>query len=383
MTGLDTASPTPAAFVRRLHYLEGIRGITASYVLLFHVVQGFLDRPTSTLAKVIFRLTAFGHEAVAIFIVVSGFCLTLSAAKASSPSAEPVLNLGLGRFAKRRARRILPPYFASCFVSLALIALFPLLRSTQTGTIWDNSSPAFSVGSLASHALLFHHWFPHWKFTINGPLWSVAAEWQIYFLFALLLFPIRKRWGPWAVLALSFVIGYAPLWIAPSFAASAITWYVPLFTLGMCACLGTLKGATPERAWLSRLSLGIWASVLAAIVGVFGIIFAQVWFRSAPLSDLAVGLASASVLSALAHQTANSRRSWLMVLLESRPLVALGDMSYSLYLTHLPVVALVALSFRGRLGVGSGEPIAITVLSLLASLAFGAAFYWSVEKRFL
>jgi peptidoglycan/LPS O-acetylase OafA/YrhL len=362
----------------RLEFLEGIRGLTALYVVLFHISHGFLPKPESFLGKVLFRIAAFGHEAVAIFIVLSGFCLTLSLA--NSRSSKP-FDVDAGRFFLRRAQRILPPYYAALGLSWLAIATLPVLASSRTGTIWDDSHPAFSSAAVVSHLLLLNNWSPELKFTVNGPLWSVATEWQIYFLFPTLLVPIRRRFGPIALLIASAIVGYGAWLLFPRAGSAAVTWYVLLFALGVCACLGTRVPGSTEYTWLSKWPLPLIACALVAGVGLFGLGLAQVWFRFQPLSDLLTGLGAASAIAALASTSEHGRRSLALRVLEHPLLVGLGRMSYSLYLTHLPIVAVVALGFRNSLGERAGMLTVVTSLAL--SLLFAFAFFQLIERPIL
>ena len=61
----------------------------------------------------------YGHLAVDVFIVLSGFCLMLPVARSGGALAD-----GARGFFVRRARRILPPYFAAFTISVALTAGF-------------------------------------------------------------------------------------------------------------------------------------------------------------------------------------------------------------------------------------------------------------------
>src|SRR4051812_41118914 len=104
---------------------------------MFHVVLGFA-RDQHGAWRVLRRAFGFGHEAVAIFIVLSGYCLMLPVAR----RGESQLKGGFGSYLGRRAFRILPPYFAALGLSLLLIASSATLRRAS-GTIWDDSLPAF------------------------------------------------------------------------------------------------------------------------------------------------------------------------------------------------------------------------------------------------
>ncbi|HEV8551621.1 MAG TPA: acyltransferase family protein, partial [Polyangiaceae bacterium] len=61
----------------RLAYLDSLRALAALYVVAFHCVLGFAAKDLSGPWRILRRACAFGHEAVAIFIVLSGYCLML------------------------------------------------------------------------------------------------------------------------------------------------------------------------------------------------------------------------------------------------------------------------------------------------------------------
>src|SRR5215203_1884331 len=119
MPGCPEGAPPPP----RLAFLDGLRGLAASYVVLHHaallVPPSGLTGP-ATVARFLLR---HGHYAVAVFIVLSGYCLMLPVAR------DPLGRLpgGTLAFFGRRARRILPPYYAALVLCWALIALVPEL----------------------------------------------------------------------------------------------------------------------------------------------------------------------------------------------------------------------------------------------------------------
>ena len=69
---------------------------------------------------------------------------------------------------------------------MVLIVMVPRLEDPAINE-WHKSFPALSVGSVISHLLLVHNYFPPYQYAIDHPLWSIATEWQIYFLFPLLV----------------------------------------------------------------------------------------------------------------------------------------------------------------------------------------------------
>lgn len=156
------AQPDNAASTRmrgrvRLHFLDGMRGLSAFYVLLFHAHWQadwyFQPAPLSGLTAAISSLLDYGHAAVAVFIVLSGYCLMLPVARSGGLSIPG----GVGAYLLRRARRIMPPYYAAIGVSLLLIACLPAL-SHPGGERWAVALPGPGAHPFTPepHALFFH-----------------------------------------------------------------------------------------------------------------------------------------------------------------------------------------------------------------------------------
>ena len=218
----------------RLEYLDGLRAVAALYVVLFHAGLGFLDaeRPLHGFARNLQRALSFGHDAVAVFIVLSGYCLMLPVARA--PVTGQLVR-GIPNYIARRAWRILPPYFAALLGTLLLIALAPVLE-TPTKTIWADSFPAFEFGAnrqspTADSQSRFRH----------GPIASMgrSGAWQrsgrstSSFRSSCCPFGAVSARAP--TLLIAFALGGGLTWLAPDAAGSAASWYFGLFGLGMCA----------------------------------------------------------------------------------------------------------------------------------------------------
>ena len=316
----------------------------------------------------------FAHVAVDVFIVLSGYCLMLPVAASSDNS----LRGGFWAYIRRRARRILIPYYAALALSL-IICIAAGFRN-------------YSGPILLTHILLVHNFHPDHLFALNAAMWSIAVEWQIYFVFALVLLPVWRQTGGPAVLLFSLVLGLAPLYLLPvdrNFDWSC-PWYITLFTLGMLASTdsrtGVGKSATP-------LILASWISAVA--VPVVYLLqshpqFHTLWvslFRQQnrgvgwPL-DLLVGVAVATFLAAMARSatSAGLLLSAATKTLESRLARFLGTISYSLYLIHSVMIAVLALFIQRR----SMSPTTAYVLVWLFGPAFGIAagyvLYHTVER---
>jgi peptidoglycan/LPS O-acetylase OafA/YrhL len=104
-----------------------------------------------------------------------------------------------------------------------------------------------------------------------------------------------------------------------------------------------------------------------------------------PVSDTLVGAATAVALVHYTRHAASETSAKPIVLrwLESGPMVELGRFSYSLYLTHLPVVALVYLALRRLELAPEIQMLAMIAVSVPASLGAAYAFYAAFERRFV
>jgi peptidoglycan/LPS O-acetylase OafA/YrhL len=359
----------------RLAYLDGMRALAALYVVAFHSLLGFSRESLVGRYRFLRAVFGFGHEAVAVFIVLSGYCLMLPLVRERPEQLAPSFRA----FVRRRALRILPPYFAALVGSLLVIYALAPLRSGNTGTIWDDSLPALELGPILSHVLLVHNWAPEFTHRINGPLWSVATEWQIYFFFPLLLLPVWRRFGMAGALGAAAFFGYGPLLFAPRAAESAVSWYLVLFTFGMSAA--AVGFSSDERRPLNAAwPWNVIAAASWALCGGFALGAATIWFRFKPLSDVLVGFATAATLVYLTGRAASEPRGVPLRLLESKPLVAIGHFSYSLYLTHLPVVALLWFALAPLRASPLLAAWVLLGVSTFASLGVAYVFHRAIER---
>ena len=159
-----------------LGYLDSLRGLSALYVAACHAYLMYAGdfaeaglRSASGALLVGTSWVVFGRAAVAVFIVLSGYCLMLPIVQ--SPGKE--WRVSFWPFMWRRAWRILPPYYGALACSAALIVLVPALGDPSIHE-WHKSFPAFGTGSVVSHLLLLHNYFPAYQYAIDHPLWSIA-----------------------------------------------------------------------------------------------------------------------------------------------------------------------------------------------------------------
>ena len=374
---------TPDAASRRLtppHYafLDGMRGFAALYVTFHHFIGWNLIGVSPAIAGPL-RVFGSGHTVVSIFIVLSGFSLMLPVV--SSPEGK--LRGGFIEYIRRRARRILPPYYAALLLSVALPAF--------AGAVLFSQPILPKADSLVAHIFMAHNLAPRWSSDINIALWSVATEWQIYFLFPLILLPVWRRFGNAALIATGFFLGVLPIFRAETL-SNACPWYIGLFALGQAGASLSAR-ITPEtnpRQYAMRLTLIVCA--LLTLYTIAGRAVAPFVSRIGPVAvnylteTLKDGLLGGGVLCVILYcflrRRCGDENSLLLRFLESRAGMILAPFSYSLYLTHAIILALLftlgkyyqwesmtLLAFRAFVGV----PLA---------LALGYGFYLACERPF-
>ena len=301
-------------------HVEGLRGLAALYVFLFHMRQVVLhDAPFAWLVRATPYL-AFGHYAVAVFIVISGYCL------AAPLAAQPERPFDLREFAVRRVKRIYPAYGGALIVSVILF--YPWFAPRLV-----HGPPASDlVIGVATHVLLIHNLFHATSEFLNGPMWSVALESQIYVVFGLVLVPVWRRYGIGAQLAVAVVLGVLPHVALRGALDWTCPWFLGLFAVGVCAAqFAREPGRLPWR------TLAIVSVVIAMIV--VPIVHVQSDARGyGPFlaTDYLVGVAVALFFIA-----AVDRRGGLWPparVVGLRPFELLGLISYSIYLLHIVVV---------------------------------------------
>jgi peptidoglycan/LPS O-acetylase OafA/YrhL len=358
----------PATTTNRPHFepVDGMRAVAALVVFVNHAyaqIWGDHTPPQPGFAGVFWWSLVFGHLAVTVFILISGFCLMLPVLENGG-----TLRGGFKSFIVRRARRILPPYYAALALCLLLIAT---LIGKPTGTLWDVPIQA-NFTSVVAHVLLLQDFFA--TSHINYVFWSIAVEWQIYLLMPLLVWA-WWRFGALPVVIGALVVGYAlRIGFADTRIVRAHPHFIGMFALGMLAAQFA-RSSDPRAV---RLRAGVpWGVVcvgsLAAAVGLAKL----KWFEWIDLPVALLGFA------ALIGAT-TGRKGALKSILSWHPLVVIGTFSYSLYLIHAPLLQILWQYVLEPLGVRPDLRFYFLMTGGLA-LILGASylFFLLVEAPFL
>jgi peptidoglycan/LPS O-acetylase OafA/YrhL len=365
----------------RFHYLDGLRGLAALYVVLVHV-EPSLTEPLPAFVQLFTKTLKYGSFSVVIFIVLSGYGLTMSVVRSQSN----YISGGLIDYIKRRSRRILPAYYGTLFFCVILAAAIFNLEKFTTFE-WSEVAGKgpffrhFSVRDVLAHTLLIHNLSPETYMSINPPLWTVATEWQLYFIFPLLLLPIWRRFGLTSSVIVGFLIGIAPLYLLNGLFKQAAPWYIGLFALGMAAADIGFSDKPKLIALRNSLPWGmltIFFTVIAFVIE-WRTLGLDIW-----ISDSFFGLATACLFINCTKQVTDGKKLPRYLRVFEHPLaIALGTFSYSLYLTHGPVLVLVRyFLFSLQLSPAIFAVISY-MLGVAVSLVIAYIFYLVFERPFI
>lgn len=332
---------------RQLHSLQWLRAIGALAVVYFHAAIQVSHFNTDIGIPVI------GETGVDIFFVLSGFIMWVTTRNSSIRTAE---------FIKKRVNRIVPLYwFLTIIVSAIALVVPHLLKSTKFDATHVLASLAFvpwpnPAGTPGTDEYLS---------PVIVPGWTLNMEMAFYVLFSLCL-PFGKRWR---VVGLSLLIAAlygVGLWGIQSGSITAFYGETVIFEFLMgvllAACLIPFLRLSPPWAW------GMLALSLIVLVWVEAI---------APDITRVVkfGLPAFFAIAA----AVNLER--LSAVPDFPAMVKLGDASYSIYLSHIFVLAglRIAVNFLGlELVFWSG--IVFIAIGLAGSAILGILIHDYLEK---
>jgi peptidoglycan/LPS O-acetylase OafA/YrhL len=291
--------------------LTGLRGIGALWVLLYHLTLS--DQPP---------VLSRGYVGVDLFFLLSGVVLSY----VYSPHMQIFNFRSYATFLQNRVARIFPLNLVTLALLASIVVFVPGFADK-----WSDQDVRFSADALIASVLLIQNW-GHWLPTVwNVPAWSLSAEWFVYLIFPVVLFTTRMVRSAFTSISL---VGVCLLVLFLTFSVKGIATLNAVGVPGMARMLCEfVSGCLIYRAVCDECKVNSTVFSLSAfaliVVGLFTYDFIIV-----PGFALLVWIAA-------------TNRGPLVWLLSSRPVTFLGEISYSLYLTHWTAVQL----FNLELGV--------------------------------
>ncbi|WP_250479438.1 MULTISPECIES: acyltransferase [unclassified Caballeronia] len=351
----------------RYHQLDSLRGIAALTVVFSHYSQITL---THWLQHVPWRAIAEGHSAVILFFALSGFALAMQITGDSRP--------GFAEFIVKRVCRIYIPYLIAVLAAYTAYCLLYRSNLSWTGE-WVNQ--AWHAG-IDRHDLLDHLYFviPFSNSTLDPVLWSLVYEMRISLIFPLLVVVVFAT-PVWFSVALSMCFSLAAFGYYHHLQRTLLDasiqgeWmptihYMSMFFLG--ALIARYREAISSKlgAYSARTLFGALLICLALYVLVGSITrhsisndvlrsFADDWIILPAVTGILVLAIALRPFAAF---------------LTVRPLIFLGEISFSLYLLHC-IVLLGVLHYFGETYQGMSLIIAAVLI-----LPVSIAGYYAVEK---
>lgn len=355
-------APQPAHTAGTITEFEGLRGLLACWVMLGHWATSI------TLSLRPLRQNLWDVQAVDVFIILSGFVITLLLHRAPTDYR---------RYITRRWFRIAPVFLTVLLVAAwllpftsAILEQAPVgeMIAVRQGIIAETQTHFWS--DLFWHLPMLHGLVPladrHYAaYAFVGQAWSISLEWQFYLLAPVFLALIRRcRQSPAAAVALVALVG-GLMAIGDYFSPAFLGNKLPLFALG--------AGSYALWDYYATRALPFSLALLRTLSGT--LILLCLVSRQDALLGPALWLAVMHCLL-LARKAPTTLEAKLTALLRSRPLQLLGSVSYTLYLTHF----LVLLSGLWLLQTWGDQPWLFSCALLAYLLPVSLMVAWGTSK---
>ena len=349
---------------QRFEALDSWRGVCALLVALFHLpLAGPIGENAFVRGSFLF---------VDFFFVLSGFVI------AHSCTEKVRTGHGLAQFMVTRFGRLFPlhAFMLAAFVGFELVRMaIPSLAGGQAPF-----TGAFSLDTLPADLALLHGLGIHDQLSWNAPSWSISTELFAYIFFGIAVLLLGKR----SLVLFSLAVIAGPLILfthSPDFMDAT-------YDLGFVRCLFGFSAGVLTQALLpgkidsgpkTREALWTWTFAELTIIG------AVILFISTAAAN--AGGLLAPLLFALAVALFAHEGGYISRLMKTRPLLLLGTISYSIYLTHIFVQSRMMNAARilenrfveGILkdsgeGVFYSSAVAIPAIMLMAALTIAASY---------
>jgi peptidoglycan/LPS O-acetylase OafA/YrhL len=361
--------------------LDALRGFAAFSVLLYHWRRHLIDIPpahfhqSSLLIKAVFVVSCFGPQWVIVFFVLSGYLVGGSVLR-SVASGRWSWRAYLLKRLTRLYVVLLPALLLGGILDWAGLhlvgreAYYAALNPLNKNVAADLTLPALAANSLFLQTIKLPGMggHPAPTFGSNGPLWSLSNEFWYYLAFPLLVLALTRS-RSWR-LRIGCGLGLAAWgW----FVGSDIVLYGVIWLMG--AMIADLPPFPARAAWTRVLAIAVSMTLLGG--GLW--LSYQALNRKAGIpyiSDLALGLAVTLLI-------------WVTLYCATGPLPSVyvkvaqrsAHSSYTLYLTHLPLLFFLKASLHLPLAAPSWHVFMVSMGVLAIILIYAQLVYELSEKH--
>lgn len=327
---LNDSNPLPKTDADKLLGLDLLRGVTAFAVFMGHLrTLYFMDYASikgDKIAQIFFFLTGFGHQSVIIFFVLSGFFIAKTIQKSIELDKWRFKDYCINRIVRLETVLIPALILGFCFDTIGLH--FFAQAESYAGKI--PSLPYMSpVGKLDIETffgnILFFQNIIADTFGSNAPLWSLANEFWYYMLFPLLYFSLIKKYS----LTKRLIYGLLAIGIIV-FIGKMIALYFLIWLIGAIAFYVHQKYAKQLSNNDFYFKIGL---LITALLLLMVLIFTRLNLFNTFFNDYSLGLTTG--LFVLYLSLYDMKNAYL-----KRLATYLSNISYTLYVTHIPVAML-------------------------------------------
>jgi len=300
----------------RFRALDGWRGVCALLVAAHHVeARGFLYWQPLIRNAWLF---------VDFFFVLSGFVIAHAYGEALATGPQ------VRTFAFRRLGRLWPLHVAILAALVGLETMHLLIAqwhpiAGERAAFTADRSPFTILTNLLLIQSLGLHPYETW----NGPAWSISTEFYTYLVFAAVCVAARRR--AWRA-ALSLLLAAGGVTVLARFSQYGMR---ETFDWGFFRCLyGFFSGVLTYEVWRSGVAKPLSGTLAEAALLAAVVVFTVLAPSNRAVEYLATPLFGVAVLAFAAERGILSR------LLTTKPAAALGRWSYSIYMVHTLVLAM-------------------------------------------
>jgi len=342
--------------VQRLSELDALRGIAALSVVLWHLFCATCTFPSVWPIYWISR----GDGALILFFLLSGFVLSLPFLREEKPT--------YAAFAIRRVFRIYLPYLAGMALAITITTFVAVAKKPELGP-WFNLSCGvpFDRSVVLEHLFLIGNIHSN---TYNNAIWSLVQEMRISLVFPMLFWMVSRN-RVIANLAICGVLsGLSEL--SAHFQVEHANGYQVGYSFTLHIASLFIIGIMLAQ---HRRTLIGWYQRMPVVAKVLVVLCALVLYRIAMESQIVslrdYGSAAGGVVF-IVYALGSGRIS---AVLRRPALTFLGNVSYAVYLNHVPIIVLVL-----YLGYPLLPLWALLVAVIAVTLIFSLLFWRCIER---